>query len=177
MMQIPPHSKTCPAKNATSLAVRYSGCLLTPDYNNWGCPKRLIEMEKICYRLISLKRLVLYPKHFCLVNHFFGTGAHCWRANHLTSRARDESTGEWDICCWDYFLRSQVCSLTSKHALWVNYGSKYIDRGDIASENLSVNQPFSILGLTSQARLLLMKTMMTSRIFCKVPPSLPPDSP
>ena len=103
------HSKTWPAKNATSLAVRYSGCLLTPDYDNWWCSLRW------------LKHLMLYPLHFCLLNYVFGTGAHCWRANHLASRTRDDSTGGWDMCCWDYFLRSQVFSLTSKQALWVNF--------------------------------------------------------
>ena len=103
------HSNPWPAKNATSLAVRYSGCLLTLYYNNWRCSQRW------------LKHLMLYPLHFCLLNYVSGTGTHCWRANHLISRAREDSSGGRDICGWDNFLQSQVFSLTSKHALWVNF--------------------------------------------------------
>ena len=47
----------------------------------------------------------------------------------------------------------------------------------IAPAYLSMNQPFSILGLTSQARLLLRKTMTTSRMFFQAHPSLPLGSP
>ena len=58
-----------------------------------------------------------------------------------------------------FFL--QACSLRQ----FSNQINHYIDREHIAPAYLSMNQPFSILGLTSQARLLLSKTMMTSRIF------------
>ena len=84
-----------------------------------------------------LEHLMLYLICFCLLNDVSGTGAHCWRANHVTSRARDDSTGGRDLCCWDCFPHSQVLlSFLQTYSLsqFSNYISKYIHRGDISSE-------------------------------------------